>query len=273
MNSVDIEYYSKTMPEYRASLDFLQRILDFQASLVERLELDPPIELAMAHEKWRAGQPLFDNEPLSFPAAWFREALVELCPVLPKGAIQVALNRLLASNLMTPTNIETLLDGLIIDSDACIQQLANNISAEPNILVFLLRTVLSPFFQKQARLYQECLEAATWRRGVCPMCGSEPVMARLDNKDGQRFLACSLCRTEWSFDRLRCPFCESDDQPRLRYFNMDDDEAYRVDCCDHCQRYLKTIDERRSGRPANLWIEEVITTHLDVLAKEQGYHQ
>jgi len=31
------------------------------------------------------------------------------------------------------------------------------------------------------------------------------------------------------------------------------------------------VDERVSGRPANLLAEDVITAHLDVLARDHGY--
>lgn len=289
MNPVDtdIKRYSQTMPQYRASLDFLQSILDFQASLAEKLVLSPvegiepnlQIESAVAHKRWQTGQPLFANESLPIPASLFREALVDLRPLLPEGPAQVALDRLLASDLVEPANVETLLNDLIAGSGSCIQRLANVTSAAPDILAFLLRTILLPFFEEQARLYREWFETAVWRRGICPMCGSEPAMARLALDDGRRILACSLCRTEWTFDRLRCPFCESDGQPfdklrtqpQLRHFTVGDDEAHRVDCCNRCQRYLKTVDERVLGRSANLPVEEVVTAHLDVLAREQGY--
>lgn len=280
MNPVntDIKRYSQTMPQYQESLDFLQKALDFQASLAEKLDLSPVegipdlrIESAVAHGRWRTGQPLFTGQTLPIPAPLFREALVDLRPLLPDGPAQVALDRLLGLSLMATENVETLLDDLRTDSDSCIQRLADVTSAEPDTLAFLLRTVLLPFFEKQARLYREWLEAAAWRRGICPMCGAEPMMARLAHDDGRRILACSLCHTEWTFDRLRCPFCESGGQPQLRHFTVDDDEAHRVDCCDRCHRYLKTVDERVSGHPANLLVEEVVTAHLDVLAREQGY--
>ncbi len=273
MNQVDanVMRYAKTMPQYREALDFLQRILDFQVSLMERLEPASPIEAAVAREKCQAGLPLFQDESLPIPAALFREALESLRPLLPEGAIRLALDQLLDSNFMMPANVELLLDDLRANSNSCIQRLAEATSAEPDMLAFLLRTVLSPFFQKQARAYREWVDAAAWRRGICPMCGSEPAMARLAHDDGQRILACSLCHTEWVFDRLRCPFCENEGQPLLRHFTVDDDQAYRVDCCDRCQRYLKTVDERKLGHPASLPVEEVITPYLDVLAGEQGY--
>ena len=274
MNPVDTDktHYSETMPQYREALDFLQRILNFQVALMERLEPEPSIESAVAHKRWQTGQPLFADEPLPISAPLFREALVDLRPLLPpESPAQVALDRLLDSNLMALVNVEPLLDDLKADSDSCIQGLADVTSTEPDTVAFLFRTVLSPFFENQARPYQKWVDVAAWRRGICPMCGSEPAIARLDYDNGQRILACSLCHTEWAFDRLRCPFCESEGQPLLRHFTVDDDNAHRVDSCNQCQRYLKTVDERVLGRPANLSIEEVITTHLDVLAREQGY--
>jgi FdhE protein len=273
MNPVDadIKRYAETMPQYRETLDFLQKILDFQATLAKKIEADLQIESATAFEKWERGQPLLTNESLSISPFLFQEALVDLRSWLPEGSAQMALDQLLDSSFMTSPNVEALLDNLVSGDETYIRQVADAIATNPDTLALLLRIVLSPFFEKQAAPYRQWVETAAWRRGICPMCGSEPVMARLSHDDGRRILACSLCRTEWIFDRLRCPFCESEGQPLLRHFTVDDDKAHRVDCCDRCQRYLKTVDERVSGRPASLPVEEVITTHLDVLAREQGY--
>ncbi|HIC89598.1 MAG TPA: formate dehydrogenase accessory protein FdhE [Anaerolineae bacterium] len=94
------------------------------------------------------------------------------------------------------TKKRALLHDLITDSDACIQWLADTTSTDASIVGFLLHAVLSPFLQKLAAPYQEQVETAPWRRGICPVCGSEPWMARLAYDDGRRILACSLCRTE-----------------------------------------------------------------------------
>ncbi len=258
---VDIQRYVQAMPQYQEPLNFLQSILDFQAALAEKIEPGLRIEPAVAREKWRAGHPLFAGESLSVPAPLFQEALADLRPLLPPGEMaQTALDRLLASQLQIGDF-----------GEARIQQLADATSTDPDILALLLRTVLSPFFAKWAMPYRDLVETAVWRRGLCPMCGSEPWLARLAHDSGRRILACALCRTEWIFDRLHCPFCGGDDQPQLRHFTVDGDEAHRVDCCDRCQRYIKTVDERALGRPANLPVEDVITAHLDVLAREQGY--
>jgi FdhE protein len=270
--NADIQRYALTMPQYRETLISLQRILDFQASLADRIEPGLRIEPSAARAKLQAGLPLFAGESLPIPVSLFQEALANLRPLLPAGETgQVALDRLLASSQMTPMQFGTLLNELIADRADCVQRLADDTSAHPSTLAFLLNTALSPFFDSFAAAYRQQVESVGWRRGICPMCGSEPWMSRLDYKDGRRILACPVCRTEWGFDRLRCPFCESQDQPLLRHFTVDDDEAHRVDCCDRCQRYIKTVDERVSDRPANLLVEDVITAHLDLLAREQGY--
>lgn len=268
----DAHCSAQAMPQYLGLLNFAKCIVEFQTALRERIKPGPRIELAIAQERWRAGQPLFASEPLSISPSLVQEALVGLRSVLPPGeAVQTTLDRLLASHFMTTSNVAALLDDLLADSETCIQRLAERTSTDPDAVAFLLRTVLSPFFEKQTAPYQEWVEMVDWRQGICPMCGSEPWMARLAHQDGRRTLACSLCHTEWRFDRLRCPFCEDDGQPLVHHFTVDDDEAHRVDCCNRCHRYIKTVDERVWGRPANLMVEDVITAHLDALAREQGY--
>lgn len=270
----DIQRYARAMPQYQEPLNFLQSILNFQAELETKgLNSQLQIEPTVAHERWRAGQPLFAGEPLPVSPALFQEALEGLRPLQPAGeTAQTTLDRLFASGWMTPSNVETLLNDLIADGEACIQQVSSATSADPDSLAFLLHTVLSPLCKKKAAPYQALVQTVAWRRGICPICGSEPSMARLTHDNGRRVLACSLCHTEWTFDRLRCPFCNSREQPQLRYFTVNGDEAHRVDCCDRCHHYLKTVDERVLGRPANLPVEDVITTHLDTVAREQGYH-
>jgi FdhE protein len=266
------------MPQYAESLDFLQSILDFQTALAEKIEPGLHVEPVLAHEKWQAGQFLLANELLDIPLSLFREALAGLQSWLPPdGVAQATLDQLLASDVMASSNAEAWLDDLIASTmrypkgSMDVQRLAEAISADPDTLAFLLRVVLSPFLQKQAIPYRESVKAVPWRRGICPICGSEPWMARLAYDSGRRILACPLCLTEWPFDRLRCPFCEEEGQPLLRYFTVEGDEAHRVDCCEQCQRYIKTVDERALGHSANLLVEDVVTPHLDVLARDQGY--
>ena len=268
----NIKSYAHVPPPYQEALELLQNILNLQTGWADKAVSSLQIDRVVAHARWSTGRPLLTDERPTPSPSWFRGAVDDLHGLLPPGTpVQAALDRLICSNLLKPPNIDTLLGGLFDDSDACIQQMVDATSTPPDIQVLLLQTILTPFYQKQIAPYRAWFDPATWRRSICPMCGSEPRMARLSGENGQRFLACFLCRTEWRFDRLRCPFCEKGEQPQLRYFTLDGDQAHRVDCCDHCHRYIKTVDERVLGYPTNLLVEDVITAPMEGLAREHGF--
>jgi formate dehydrogenase accessory protein FdhE len=246
----------------------LHDISTFQAKLVRDVAPCLQLEPAATCARLQSGQPLLTKELLPPATAFLRQALTELRSWLPPaGRARLTLDQLLASNAV---NRIALCD-IIAEGEPYFQHLADDISQGPDVVAFLLGIVVAPFLQKQAEPYRGWIEAAAWRRGSCPVCGSQPWMARLSADNGRRSLACSLCHTEWGFERLRCPFCDNTDQARLRYFTVNGDIAHRVDCCDRCRRYIKTVDERASGGPANLLLEDVATVHLDALALQQGY--
>jgi formate dehydrogenase maturation protein FdhE len=274
----EITHYCEILPQYRESLGLLRKIIEFQSSIVDEISNCSDKEMnerqadsLQIHERLQSGQPLFGKEFVPVPVSLFRKSLEDLRVLLMDESSRAALDRLLASESMAPGNIELLLHELKTDTNSCVRRLAKATSTEAGILHFLLQTVLTPFFENQARLYRDVVAAAPWRKSQCPICGSEPAIARLAKEDGRRFLVCSLCHTEWAFDRLHCPFCEYEGHPKVRHFTADDDATHRVECCDHCRRYLKVVDERTAGHPTCSSVEDVITVHLDILAREHGY--
>ncbi|RPJ13122.1 MAG: formate dehydrogenase accessory protein FdhE, partial [Deltaproteobacteria bacterium] len=46
---------------------------------------------------------------------------------------------------------------------------------------------------------------------------------------------------------------------------------YRVDACDSCRKYLKTVDTRVLNRRVYPALEQVASLHLDLKAAEAGY--
>lgn len=113
---------------------------------------------------------------------------------------------------------------------------------------------------------------AQWDAGNCPFCGSRAGMAELVGEEGQRFLSCATCATCWSFKRLKCPYCGTEDGEKLTYFTADDGPC-RVDLCTACSRYIKTRDARKGNGHVPLEIEDLLTIHLDLLAVREGYER
>jgi FdhE protein len=71
-------------------------------------------------------------------------------------------------------------------------------------------------------------------------------------------------------ERLHCAVCGNNDQDSLQYLCADGEEAYRIDLCDRCHHYIKTIDYR-SLEGSDPCLEDLATLHLDVVASEKGY--
>ena len=67
-----------------------------------------------------------------------------------------------------------------------------------------------------------------------------------------------------------CPFCHSRDSKDLDYFYAEQEAGYRVDVCNHCRRYMKTLDLRQLTHPLFLPLEQVTTLHFDMLARDKG---
>ncbi len=57
---------------------------------------------------------------------------------------------------------------------------------------------------------------------LCPCCGSRPVasIVRASGGGSHRYLACRLCATEWYYERIKCPTCES--TAGIEYVHLDE---------------------------------------------------
>jgi FdhE protein len=140
-----------------------------------------------------------------------------------------------------------------------------------DLVELFLEESLRPELEKVADKYRDQIEASSWEEGYCPICGKEPKIGQIKDDENRRCLFCNQCGFEWSFMRIRCPFCGNEDQQELAYFTVEDDERYRVDVCNACKRYIKIVDFRESKETPNLDVEDIATLHLDMLANDEGY--
>ncbi len=89
--------------------------------------------------------------------------------------------------------------------------------------------------------------------------------------EGARFRVCGFCWHQWPLKRIECSFCGNSDGKTLFYFFNEQEKEYRVDCCDACKKYLKTVDNRKIDRIFYPPLEQVATLHLDIMARERGF--
>ena len=153
-----------------------------------------------------------------------------------------------------------------------IEQVAADRRLDKQVLSFLVRSSTKPSIEAGMEHFRGELDPETWRKGVCPVCGSLPSLSLLKGEEGRRNLLCSFCGYQWRTDRLSCPACNNKDQESLGYFCGEGEEAFRIDLCDRCHRYIKTIDYRNLEE-SDPCLEDLATLHLDVLAAQKGYRR
>lgn len=106
----------------------------------------------------------------------------------------------------------------------------------------------------------------------CPFCEFRPQLAYLYpvEKASPRFLVCSLCNGEWPCIRLSCPCCRESDKRKLSYFVAQECPSVRLDVCDTCGKYIKTIDMGIDPEAVPV-VDELATITLDIWVKQRGY--
>jgi formate dehydrogenase accessory protein FdhE len=109
---------------------------------------------------------------------------------------------------------------------------------------------------------------------TCPLCGGKPIVGVLRSEgDGARkSLICMLCAHEWNFRRVVCPACGEEREPQMAFYSAPEIAHVRVDVCDTCHTYLKSIDLTKTGLAVPI-VDELATIPLDLWAHEHGYEK
>jgi FdhE protein len=107
---------------------------------------------------------------------------------------------------------------------------------------------------------------------VCPHCGGKPQVGALrpEGDGGKRSLICSLCGTEWAYRRIVCPACGEEDVHKLAVYSAEEFSHVRVEACDACHSYIKTVDLTKDGHAVPV-VDELATIPLNLWATEHGY--
>lgn len=109
---------------------------------------------------------------------------------------------------------------------------------------------------------------------TCPLCGGKPIVGvlRPEGDGAKKSLVCMLCAHEWAFRRIYCPACGEEREPQMAYYSAPEIAHVRVDVCDTCHTYLKSIDLTKTGLAVPV-VDELATIPLDLWAREHGYEK
>lgn len=115
---------------------------------------------------------------------------------------------------------------------------------------------------------------ASTRGAGCVLCAGPPVVATLHEQGhgSRRSLVCGLCSTEWPTARLVCVACGESGADALLVYRAEEFPGARIDACDTCRAYIKTIDRTVDGT-ADPLVDDLASLPLDLWAAEQGYRK
>jgi len=150
--------------------------------------------------------------------------------------------------------------------------------SNPSDRQFVAKAVLQPYAETLADSGITPMERPASRAdNRCPFCGGAPQLSILHSsgaslEGGGRALQCATCLTVWPFRRVLCAHCGEEDEHKLGYFQSPAFEHLRVDACESCRHYLKSVDLTRLGLAVPL-VDEVAGASLDLWAKDRGYQK
>jgi formate dehydrogenase accessory protein FdhE len=137
---------------------------------------------------------------------------------------------------------------------------------------YLSRAILRPYVEV-LRAFNAAPDRVH-RRGQCPFCGGAPwVAARREGslmEGARRMLACALCGGEWLYGRILCPSCFEEDPLKLPSFQSEKHPTVRVEACETCHRYVKSLDLSLDARPIPE-VDDLVSLSMDLWAVEKGF--
>jgi FdhE protein len=259
--------------DLRPLLDYFEGVLEARAAVRAAFDADlSHLDLSACGERMIAGEPLLSADDVRLNDSLFGDLFEQIAAM---GREQAPAEQKSAWADMPGDAGEwsrELVRGLLVEN-GLLPGVAEKIGADEAVLTYVASQAIAPFLESYADKLAEYVDDSKWMKGSCPVCGGEPLMARLEKETGKRLLQCYLCGTEWEYKRLECPLCGNEDQKKLRFFADEEDKTYRVEVCDVCKGYIKTIDTREIERDTCLLVENLATLHLDLVARKEGFQR
>jgi FdhE protein len=268
-----IQQIKKKRPGYKEILDFYQKVREAQDKTKASLNIKP-IKLRKEWKELLAkeGFSLIQKEDFPLDVEASTALFARLCQIAKEANPHMAEQVEKINEAITHQSIDLkkLLMGGVKEQK--IEKVADKFGLDAKVFLFLIQGCTRPCIESGMEQLCSQLDPENWLKGYCPMCGSLPSLSLLKGEEGKRYLLCSCCGYQWRIDRLICPFCNNKEQQFLQYFCGKGEEAYRIDLCDKCHQYIKTIDYR-TLEESDPVLEDLATLHLDILAIQKGYQR
>lgn len=220
-------------------------------------------------------QPLLKINSLNINSDDYKDIVMGILSFLNEFRPEISDSINSIQNHIGTLDFTEVLKGLFDDDKAYFISLSDKLKVPYELLLFVLDHALRPFLRIFAAPYQDFLaedEYQSWDQPtICPICGADSHICRLRKNDGRRFMFCDRCFSEWEARYLECVHCGNNEPGSVKYISVENNESYQIYVCDKCKGYIKTFDERVNGVTTDLFIANMETIYLDLLAQDKGY--
>ena len=268
-----------------ATINFFRNIIKVQYEIKKNIHQEGiPFHLSddEIKKKLQNGIPMITWDKLPLNESYLQNLFQLICEIMKNyedkesGNIQ----KLIDAENNEKLKLKNLIEKLFQHDSGYFQSLSNDLELSEDILVFMSLNLARPFFEAVAeqikdKIADKVIKDTVWLKNFCPVCGSSAQLAKLEKEVGKKILYCSLCGTEWRFMRIKCPFCCTEEQKSIKFLK-EEKGPYRIDVCEQCKRYIKTLDERKGGDEKRAFIpsvEDLATMYLDIVAEKEGYER
>lgn len=262
-------------PSHKEILEFYGAILREQLKAREKFQPETALTPAQATSQGEGEIPLLQGRDIPIDREAAKKLFRSLCQIAERQnqTLQEGVEKIEKAMRSRKIDLDRLLAEMTLSESPYTNDVSSSLGLSRDILVFLARASILPFLEKVALHLAERFDHREWKKGACPICGSPPIVSELSGEQGKRMWICSLCGYKWEGLRMTCPFCGNDDHQAHRYLFVEGDESVRIDICEACKKYIKTIDSRRMGLRIFPLLECMGTLDLDILAHQEGYQR
>ncbi len=257
---------------------FHQEVAGLRSAFGRKHQGDISIDEELMRRRSSQGKHLIDTEALPIDEYHLNQLLEDFISILNKHQTLLDLKIQDLEQKKEKIDLGKLVRSFLAGDLESLKSMAGELNLSLELLSFLGLNLSRAVLELYAQRLNGKIDCEGWLKGTCPVCGNFPAMEKLRREEGKRILWCGLCGTQWHYKRIMCPFCSNEDHNTLRYFFIKGDSSsdkapFRVDVCDRCKQYIKTIDERKmpENKVPDFSQENVNTLYLDILAQKDGY--
>ena len=267
----DIDKIEKDGILNKEAIGFYSDIFDFQSRMHSRWN-----ELTPFPETCRDANTPIDSSSLRLDGK-ARELLTlsfaEICEIIHRHNEGIDLSRAKETVTSDTTFFDTIIDHILKKNTDALYTMAEDARMGFEEYLFLTVNWLKPLFTALRGRYAGT-KVEEYKDRTCPFCGYYPDMGLFaGEKEGRRFLRCGLCENVWMFRRISCAICGETDAKNLEYYIIENNERYRVDACQSCKGYIKSVrlEKFDTIESCDLTVENLLTMSLDAEMMNKGY--